>query len=149
MDKPFSRWYCDVCGGPIEGASKAYVVWHILGGRAGYFDGFQIIHKGKCDDHSRRGSGPLEEFLGVEGLSYLLSFLSEGPLFPDNHGNIMVRNLDRFTDFFRRVQMPLYEEARRWFRQPEVLNEFAEAGCVVPYQLDSLKRIVRREIPVR
>ena len=57
-------------------------------------------------------------------------------------GDRGVADLDEFVDLVRRFQIPYYEEARRHFSDPEVLDEFAEANEVYPYKPKVLKGIV-------
>ncbi len=145
MDAPLARWYCDVCGEPIETVKEGYVIWG--SNAAGQDQGFKIIHQGRCDDKSHPSSGALDTFLGLDGQANLLSFLSYGAL-KQAMGTKMsqpgVADMDEFVDFFRRLQTPRYEEARRHFKDPDVMDGYADANQVLPYLPRSLLDIVKR-----
>lgn len=150
MLKPLEEFYCDTCGELIESPEEGYVVWKNNDELKDH--GFIIIHQGKCDP-GRRGSAsrdrypcslPLTDFLGVKGLVLLTSFLSLGKvkanLKQDNV--IKVADVDQFIDFFRRVQVPYYEEARTKFKEPELLDWYSDANEILPYLEDTLKSII-------
>src|SRR5215813_14724253 len=98
MSDPFSKWYCDTCGGVIEEVQHAYVIWKSddLGDRS-----FKIIHQGKCDQKGHEASNPLTDFLGERGLAYLLAFLTDGPLRRLRGHDLFcrIKDLDEFVDF--------------------------------------------------
>ena len=113
--EPLTRWECDECGGPVT-VKDGYVVW---ADKEGVDHRFRIIHQTICDDNNRYLSSlPLSDFLGADGLSKLMSFMSYGPL-DDTPGEEIIphriKDVNLFVDFLRRVQVPYYEEARRWF----------------------------------
>ncbi|UOQ56059.1 hypothetical protein MUN78_10120 [Leucobacter allii] len=110
--------------------------------------GFEIIHKGrKCDPEHKGMSLELSDMIGDQGMSTLLSFLSYGPL-PPRRGQPRIADMDEFVDLFRRLQTPGYEEARRHFRNPEVLDAFdgsPEDAAYVPDKLNWIAETGRRE----
>lgn len=138
MLKPLEQWYCDKCGNIIEKSSDGYVIWR-SDKNLKYYD-FKIIHQTKCDISAYSASAALQDFLGVNGLVYLTSFLSLGPLKKTSYSN--VANNDEFVDFIRRVQIPYYEEARRKFTDPQVLEWHSDSNEVAPYFTEGLKRII-------
>jgi len=144
MDKPLTVWYCDVCGDRIEDSSKGYVIWQTSKDMKGR--NFKIIHQGQCDQRDFHSSAALNDFLGIEGLTNLLSFLSLGPIKKQigqtPHCGII--DFDEFVDFFRRVQTPHYEEARRAFGNHELLEWFSDSNEVGPYLPDRLRDIIGR-----
>jgi hypothetical protein len=77
----------------------------------------------------------------------LLSFLSLGTIKNNlgDKGNIKVKDLDEFIDFFRRLQTPFYEEARIKFGSEEILDRFSDASEVRPYQQDALQNIIESD----
>ena len=105
MLKPLEEWFCDVCYETVD-VDKGYVIWQ-WDDEGLAFD-FKIIHKLSCDSRDYSSSNALSEFLGENGKTYLLSFLSLGKI-----KNILgqkeeprVKDFDEFVDFFRRVQTP-------------------------------------------
>lgn len=145
MLKPLKQWICDRCGQVIETPDDGYVIWKI-DKNSMEFD-FKIIHRGKCDTDNLKfpNSRALVDFLGVDGMTYLLSYLSVGPV-TLNLGakpSIRVKNFDEFIDFIRRAQTPHYEEARKKFNNRELLDEFSGTGEVSPFEQISLKKILK------
>ena len=143
MLKPLNEWVCDVCGGVVDSVANGYVIWKRDENMRDY--GFKIVHKIKCDDKSFSCSQELAEFTGEAGLNTLLSLLSDGAIKNNLYGQptgVGVKSVDEFTDLFRRVQVPYYEEARTKFNDADVLNDFSDANEKYPYKPEVLKRII-------
>lgn len=143
VDKPLTTWYCDHCGEPINAIDDGYVIWHSRGGHA---RDFKIIHKVRCDVQDYESSMSLETFLGPNGLAWCLSMLSIGPIMlqrtkAKSDGDSLPER-HQFVDFVRRVQMPYYEEARRYFTRPAVRVHHSDGNEVSPYVTTALKRII-------
>lgn len=140
-------WYCDTCGDPTITAEDGFVIWKI--GSEGTDSGrdFKIIHQFRCDQKEYLFSLPLEDFLGLDGLTMLLSFLSNGPLKlgGDLTGNSRgVHSTDEFIDFVRRLQIPGYEAARQRFRDIQIRERFSDANEYIPYQQRQLMSIINQ-----
>ncbi|MCE5234416.1 MAG: hypothetical protein ABFC67_06945 [Mizugakiibacter sp.] len=141
MDKPLSVWYCDTCGEKIDDVGKGYVIWR----SEGHPHDFKVIHQRDCDQKDHTSSAALKDFLGPQGLSYCMTFLSAGPIIHNLSGSSdqPQPNLSEFADFVRRVQVPYYEQARRSFANPELLSDFSDWNEFGPYIPDELERIAR------
>jgi hypothetical protein len=142
MDKPLTVWYCDICGDRIEDINKGYVIWetsHEMKEKS-----FKIIHQSKCDKKEFHGSLALQDFVGPEGITFLLSFMSIGPIkkYLGQGSHCSIFDFDEFVDFFHRVQTPYYEEARRFFKNERLLDFFSDSNEVGPYLPDRLKKII-------
>ena len=144
MSKPLTTWYCDVCGEIIGSPQEGYVIWKTSDVPKSH--SFKIIHQGKCDLKDHPASAALEDFLGDNGLTYLLSHLSAGPLIASRNGggHRSVADIHEFVDLIRRLQIPYYEQARRKFSLAEVRNDFSDANEVYPYMPENLKRIAAK-----
>lgn len=144
MSQPMACWRCDVCKSLIEEPAQGYVVWKNDGEYRAYE--FKIIHKVKCDRNDHPSSSALEDFLGHEGLTKLLSHLSLGPIkVALGQGKPSgVVSIDEFIDLIRRVQTPFYEAARQNFTKSEVLNDYSDANELMPYSPDQLQSIASR-----
>jgi len=139
------QWYCDVCDEIIEKPEDGYVIW--LMDEDLLCSDFKIIHRSKCDiDRFRYTSSmPLTSFLEEDGRSYLMTFLSLGPVkYANSEDFKRIKNMNEFADFFRRVQVPYYEEARRRFNNEKLLRDFDDANEYYPYQVNILKEIIER-----
>ncbi len=145
MLMPLSQWYCDVCDQIIKKPEDGYVVWKC--DKDLLNSDFRIVHQSRCD--YRRdiyiSSMPLKSFLGHDGRSYLLSFLSLGPVKFNisRESCASAKDLDQFVDFFRRVQVPYYEEARRKFASSNLLHDFSDANEFSPYTAEALRQIIQ------
>ena len=142
MDKPLTIWYCDVCGDRIEDINNGYVIWETLPEMKEI--NFKIIHQSKCDIKKYHGSAALQDFVGPEGITYLLSFMSLGPIkkYIGQGSHCGIVDFDEFVDLFHRVQTPYYEEARRLFRNERLLDWFSDSNEVGPYLPERLKEII-------
>ena len=141
-NRPLTIWYCDFCKEPIEDVNNCYVIWKCT--EKGAYYSFKIIHSVKCDQREVYDrSLPIKEFLGIDGITNLLSFLSLGPIISNlsSGGFQQIHDFDDFVDFFRRVQIPYYEEARRKFNNQKLLSDFIDANEVFPYTQEGLKKI--------
>ena len=152
MLTPLTYWYCDTCDGIIEKPEDGNVIWQMgssrqMGDRSGYHD-FKIVHKSGCNYDRRVYMAwmPLGIFLGEYGKSFLLSFLSSGPIiFNVNRGtHRYVGSIDDFVDLFRRVQTPYYEEARRRFGDESLLYDLSADNEYAPCLVKNLKQIIEK-----
>jgi hypothetical protein len=143
MLTPLKQFVCDVCGKIIENPEAGYVVWDTDDQMLAY--GIKVIHHAKCDDRSCGRSNDLPHFLGEDGLAYLLSFLSAGPIAMKEKfgaGKGRVKNLDEFTDFFRRCQTPYYEEIRQYFDDPVVIDRLSDHNEYSPYVISTMQKLI-------
>lgn len=135
-------WYCDVCGQKIQNSNDGYVIWKTQPNA----HGFKIIHQGKCDLQGNYiASAALDDFLGANGLAYLLTKLSYGVI-AKNLGatpHCDITDFDEYVDFIRRVQTPSYEEARRRFSNPNLISDYSDANELLPYTQSELERIIK------
>ncbi len=143
---PLTTWTCDTCREEITAPDLGIVVWRADGAFKAY--DFKIVHQsgvngqGGCDPGAGAGyvsNLNLPFLLGENGLAYLLSMLSAGPL--KGGGGITVSDLDGFVDLTRRLQTPWYEQARARFGDEDVQIDLADASEVFPYLPETLKEI--------
>lgn len=142
MHTPLTKWYCDICDEVIEDIAKGYVVWKNNDDRRDY--SFRIIHQSKCDPRDVYPcSSALEDFVGPDGLSNLLANLSLGP-FKNRAGDMEtgVVDMNEYVDFIRRVQLPYYEEARRYFDEEDLVDRMSDANELYPYRVEQLRAII-------
>jgi hypothetical protein len=149
------EWTCDTCGEPVSDPARALVVWQV---RHDEEDGpslyreFRIVHKTfrneadprDCDPGNEGGftdSLELDNFLGADGLTRLLSFLSAGPLIGAGRSRIAPEDLDGYVDLVRRIQVPNYDRARPRFGDETTLDWLSDANEIAPYTTGMLARI--------
>lgn len=150
---PLESWICDTCEGPV-GTNGILVYQSDADGKA--FD-FKIVHKASdsprdrsCDpqyagDPRYGASVDISSLVGTDGLAYLMTYLSAGPLIVDGDPStdrVGVADMTAFVDLVRRVQTPYYEEARRRFADDDVINRFADSNEAYPYMQYALRDLV-------
>ncbi len=129
-----TSWTCDVCGEDSVTADNGYVVWDM--DRETMEDhSFSIIHQSRCDDDTMASSSPLAEFLGPDGLANLTSLLSLGPVMMkrESRDRPPPKDMTQFIDFFRRLQLPGYEQARPNFQTEVAYERLYDASELYPY----------------
>lgn len=117
---PLSAWRCDKCGETVN-AENGWLEWEsdIKKGPRN----FHIVHNRKeCyfhDSSPNRKDNHLHYYLGAYGREDLLSFLYPGDFFVNNFtgGNWSYPDIPQFTEIFRRLHVPFYEEARIYLGQ--------------------------------
>lgn len=161
--KPLEQWICDECNEVIAKVGDGYVEWlHPLDGKA---HGFRIIHhaphspRRQDDPPSERSRGgncyrytnapgrmdiSLDSYAGANGLPTLLRLVDIGPYHDENYSGPMARDLREWTELFRRLQLPYYEEARLYWQRALEDGYFDGANEVWIYLPDTLKRLIDR-----
>ncbi|MGB0766170.1 MAG: hypothetical protein ACPGYV_00510 [Phycisphaeraceae bacterium] len=141
MDEPLTRWYCDTCGEPIEGGGDGILVWHR---ENNLVTGHQIVHRDRCDVPSEGACENLSNFLGSDGLVYMTAFFTRGRILT-LHGEQEeneVQDPPAYAELIRRLHVPHYEEARRYFGESSLYERHAGAAEVAPYRQESLISII-------
>lgn len=151
MLKPLENFYCDTCGELIEEPSHGYVEWGWDEGDDQRLDtGWRIVHH---PTHSPRPNGcynnlplstALDEYVGPDGHARLLAFLDVGEHITTVERRNRVKNMPEFVEFARRLTVPHYEEARRYWSAAEADGYFDGANEVWPYTQAALKELIER-----
>jgi hypothetical protein len=152
---PLERWRCDTCGGMIDGMEAGNVEWlsERMGSRL-IARGFHIVHHGSaspfngpanCYQHqyaAGRLDLPLEDFVGINGIVQLLSFLDIGAFHePDFRGHA-IGDMREFVELFRRVQVPYYEEARKYLPLAASERALGDPNSIYAYIPETLQHVV-------
>ncbi len=149
--EPLRQWICDVCGEIIEKPEDGYVVWGE--NEQGQIDKIRILHKNNrvdgyaigCDYDRYRYpmSLPIESFLGDDGKVRLLSLIDPGPDFLAEYHE-QIADMRLFLEFFRRVQLPYYEEARLYWGKAKADGYFVGANEIWTYLPGNLKMLIEK-----
>ena len=156
MLRPLEQWYCDYCEELIERPEDGYYEC-LRDPKTGVKTGFKIVHHASASPREKgsnqcyhyahekhRSDMPLMSVLGGSGKGVLLSILGTGICPHDPSTDPDARNYREFMDFFRRVQVPYYEEARVYF------SAAIAEGMLESFDSDSvddpgfLKRVIER-----
>lgn len=144
----------------MKDPTHGYVEWQDEGESPYRKFGFRIVHhalyspkrgEGKDCYYSkmkRGGDLPLTDFLGVHGVVELTSFVDIGEEFENEYSGPRITDLREWTILFRRLQVPLYEEARQYFSQARDDSNLGGANEVYFYLPDGgLEEILDRYAP--
>lgn len=136
-------WYCDICGEPIQEAGDGLVFWLHENQR---ITGYRLVHAVTCDLPHLTAFENLSNLLGVDGLVNLTGYLTVGPLLraQGRDEESEVQNVPEFIELVRRLHVPHYEEARKYFGHPSVVEHYIEAQEVAPYKQEQLADIIKR-----
>ena len=158
MLKPLEQFICDECGHIITSSHEGYVEWEAGQDIEGacFARGFRIVHhlhssplggrEGcyKYGNSNYRHDMHLNNFL-ENAHQYMCSFLDLGLLHdPDCRIGCRIQDFREYSDFFRRLTIPYYEEARKYI--PEALHDgcFDDANEIAFYTPELLRRIIEK-----
>lgn len=158
MLTPLKQFVCDECGEVIDSPKEGYVEWEHGTDENGkmFARGFRIVHAAytsplkdknkegcyKYDNSLYRSDIDLEYFL-KHAHQYMYSYLHLGFLHdPKNEIGCQIDNFPEFVDFFKRLTIPYYEEARLSFGQALTDGIIADENEVSLFTEDVLKSIV-------
>ena len=152
--EPCKQWICDECGKLIEKPKDGWLEWLSEGPMEGYY-GFRIVHhksaspkKDGCYEYSKhrgRKDMHLKQFLVEEGIIRLLSFVDIGsPFSSDTEHVLMIEDLQEWTELYRRLYIPYYEEARLYWAQAIAMSFFESLSEVAAYLPETLKDMIER-----
>jgi hypothetical protein len=143
--EPLSQWICDGCNDTVS-KEDGWLEW--LDDAQGTRQ-FHIVHnRARCHHHANHDGCSdmhIDAFLGPDGLQNLLSMLDIGPLLapngPQEHGVADVRG---YVDTIRRLHVPYYEEARRYFDSARSDGYFADHNEVSIFRPRTCLAIIER-----
>lgn len=143
---PGKQWICDACGEIIKEAKDGYVQWK-CNKETGQIEDFVIVHhksasprkNGSC--YIYRLDSDLESFLGEHGLVELHSLVDPGEYHAREY-KPLVSNLRKWLDFYKRLQLPYYEEARQYWDKAMHDGYFGDANEIYIYLPNNLKAMI-------
>ena len=164
MLKPLEQFYCDTCEEIIDAPDQGMVEW--LQSTTEPAHSFEIVHhvphSPRVDSGVSRSQNPrpqgcyqhqnkplkkdlkIERYIGRIGLVQLLQFIDVGPHHVPNYSGVNFDDGREFAELFRRLQLPYYEEARRYWDQAKRDGFFDGANENRIYQSDFLEGIVSK-----
>ena len=143
---PLNAWVCDSCLQEVD-IEDGWVEW--LSPDKGGPHSFRICHNDdrcqKHTDHPDRHDGHLENFLGIDGMQYFLSFLDIGLLLDPNEKYMpSAPEMRSFVEAFRRLQIPHYEEARQYHSVARSEGYFSDQNEVSASLPSTCESIIKR-----
>jgi hypothetical protein len=161
MLKPLTEFYCDTCHNLIKDISHGYVDWISASSPQTIRkdNGFRIIHKQNFSPLSGSNgcyiytgnkdlsSLPLNSFLNDTGIIQLLSLLDVGVYHAAQYKGPTISDMREFVEFFRRLTIPYYEEARLYWQEAENNGDFSGDNEINIYSPDKLKDIIKKYAP--
>ena len=160
MLTPLKQFVCDECGLIIDSPKKGYVEWEHGTDKNGkmFARGFRIVHAAyaspmkdknkegcyKYGDSYYRSDIDLDNFLRCAH-QYMYSYLQLGFLHDANNEiGCQIDNFPEFVDFFKRLTIPYYEEARFSFQQALADGFISDESEISLFTEDVLKSIVEK-----
>lgn len=157
MLEPLKKFFCDFCNGLISSPEEGYVEWlnelnPELRRRENH--GFKIVHHKSyspntegCYHYSNylgRQDIDLSYFTGSSKMAHIFSLIDVGPYHNPEFDGPIVKNIREFVEFARRLTIPYFEEARKFW--PNALEDgyFSGENEVSIYSPDFLKRLIER-----
>lgn len=155
MLRPLEQWICDYCGEVIGEPRQGMLEWlHNTGDTRRWVAEFRIVHnpaqsaKGGCYHHEGkygRADMHLSEMVGGGGLVHLLAFIDAGPYHdPQFKHGPEVKDWREFTEVMRRLFVPYYEEARKYWKRAIADEVFDGANEVWVYHPDTSRMLVEK-----
>lgn len=153
---PLKQWICDTCGELIEKPEQGWLEWKYKHGTPGTVSEFRICHQllsSPEKDSNREGcyrhAGPgrqdnhLHYFVGPDGMISLLAKLDQGRVIdPDGKSVCGVSDVANWTETFRRLYVPYYEEARQHFDAANGDGFFDGANEVSVFTQEKLQGVI-------
>lgn len=144
---PGKQWICDACGGVIEQPQDGYVQWHRNSNSQ--IDDFAIVHHISASPRKHQSNGcyiynsdsDLSSFLGAHGIVELHALIDAGPYHMPQY-KPMVTDIRKWSDFYKRLQLPYYEEARLYWNRAISDNYFGDSNEIYIYIPENLKRMI-------
>jgi len=84
----------------------------------------------------------LKSYLGDHGIVELHSLLDPGPFHIPDYKN-HIADYRKWSDFYKRLQLPYYEEARQYWDRASRDGYFGDSNEVYIYLPESLKRMIQ------
>jgi hypothetical protein len=147
--RPSRQFICDDCGKIIKSPKEGWVEFlsepNGIGRR--YFD-FRLVHASPqrdCLNHFYRADGgsiEIDQLTGSKGIIELLDLLDEGDVFDRSCRDTSIKSMREFTELFRRLQVPYYEQARQYWHQALSEGWFEENNLDGIYGEKTLKNLI-------
>ena len=140
--QPLKQWKCDACGKLIENISDGWFECEYDGS---HVCDFRIIHQ-SCQSGARRNlsDSPLEHFIGELGMIQMLGMVDHGKYLSPEYKGPKVKDFREWSEMFRRLFVPHYEEARLYFDKAVSDGFFDTMNELNYFQQDTLKQIIER-----
>lgn len=155
---PLNEFICDECSEIIESPKNGYVEWteiRLENGKTVASD-FRIVHhllSSPIKEIEKSGCYSKKNKCYIMSLDlqyvldhvhqFLFSFLDLGPFHdPEGMRGSKINNYAEFADFARRLTIPYYEEARKYFGNFEISGE--SESCI--FTEESLKNIINANV---
>ena len=154
--EPLQQWCCDTCGTVIERPEDGWLEWldDVESGGRNERD-FRIVHWGSasprtggCQQHATNinvSDNHLQYFVGDGGFGRLMVALDVRAFIDrqDIDPGVKSARLQEVIEIERRLHLPYYEEARRYWSKAEA-DGFFDGTNGSPLMQDNLKALIAR-----
>lgn len=144
---PLKQFICDTCGQIIEDLEDGWVEWidtNIDDKRV--VKNFRICHHTmKCQKlayHIGCSDNHLNSIIEIDPHTFIFSFIDIGPYHEREYKGPAIVDFRQYTDFMRRLTLPYYEEARKWWDKAISDSYFEDANEIIIYRPESLQKMI-------
>ncbi len=156
--EPLGQWYCDRCGGVIASADQGWLEWLNDRGKDGTSlvrHDFHIVHlqgySPKAHSYGcffyheeAHGSIGLDHYAGPRGFINMMSLIDEGRHCNEEYSGPFVRDLREWAELMRRLFLPNYESARRYWSQALSDGFFEGKDDYLIYTPEGLQELIEQ-----
>ena len=161
MLTPLTQYFCDTCGQVINNPNEGWIEWlseynEETGKEENY--GFKIVHHLKysplANEHRKRGcyqydngaaTWHLHQFIEDNyKMAHILGLLDIGPYHQKEYKGPTVKDMREYVEFVRRLTIPHYEEARKYWDEAVRDGYFGDSNEVRIYGADFLQGLIER-----
>lgn len=150
MIEPLKQFYCDTCGELIENLKDGWFEWLSSKENGMYLNhGFRICHhKNSCQEYLNNKDCrdvPMYDFTEELPISKMLGFLYRGAYIDlsEPYEGIRIKDFREYTEVFRRLTIPYYEEARIYFNEAKNNGDIYGMNEIAFLRPEFLKRVIR------
>lgn len=149
MLSPLKQFYCDTCGQLIERPEDGYAEYKIEAKNVDYvYTDFIIVHHliklplgGRSGCYQYDCSVDLPSLLGDIGKVRLLSLLDPGSFHFEEYYK-RVEDIRGWTELFKRLQIPYYEEGRLYLNRAFSDGSYDGVNEIYTYSPEHLKELI-------
>ena len=140
--KPLTQFFCDSCNELIDTPADGYIEFDK--NEQLQYNNFKIVHNEERCFQGLISSFELSRLLGSEGIGILSSWVHVGPITdPVGREKSEYASVVEFAEFFKRLQLPYYEQARHYLKRA-VESGYIDGNATGSHYPEGLKNIVSK-----
>jgi hypothetical protein len=160
MLTPLNQFFCDTCGEIINSPEQGWIEWiskYDENTQTFKTHSFRIVHNYVNSPNADRSNSGCYQHTGATGRhdSHLHSFLNEdykmakilkfldiGSIHDPDYKGTSITDLREYVEIVRRLTIPHYEEARKYWAEALEDGFFQDANEISVYGINNLKQLI-------